>query len=197
MALSAEEIYDRRKEEKVELSKERGIMLDVFKMLGTVDLSHCVLVCKAWNKIIQDPSLWSAVKLSSRKITSHYLSLIVQRQPTKLVLDGSVVSKQQLTWLLPRIPQTRTLSLQGLEYSTSVVALNTVNCPMLQDLDLSFVANFNDMALFKLLSSPKDSRPGKNKCEEILGWYTQLLIVLVQMVLVLKVLVLMVLVFMR
>ena len=150
-----------REHEAVDLKMERGIMLEVFKRLNTIDLSSCVLVCKAWTKIVQDPALWSTVKLWHKKITSHFLSLIVQRQPVKLILDWSVVGKQQLTWLLPRIPQTRTLSLSGLEFNSSVVALSTVNCPMLQDLDLSYVTNFNDVALFKLLSSPKDSRPGK------------------------------------
>ncbi len=101
------------------------------------------------------------MRLTHKKITSHLLSLIVQRQPTKLILDWSILGKQQLTWLLPRIPQTRKMSLCGLEYNSSVVALNTANCPMLQELDLSYVTNFNDTALYKLLSSPKDSRPGK------------------------------------
>lgn len=52
------------------------------------------------------------------------------------------------------------MSLCGVEYHATAVALNTVNCPMLQELDLSYVTNFNDSALYKLLSSPKDSRPG-------------------------------------
>ena len=163
MQLGAEEIYERREHEAVDLKMERGIMLEVFKRLNTIDLSSCVLVCKAWTKIVQDPALWSTVKLSHKKITSHFLSLIVQRQPVKLILDWSVVGKQQLTWLLPRIPQTRTVSLSGLEFNSSVVALGSVNCPMLQELDLSYVTNFNDVALFKLLSSPKDSRPGKER----------------------------------
>jgi hypothetical protein len=102
----------------------------------------------------------SAVKLSRKKITSHLLSLIVQRQPTRLALDFAVVSKQQLTWLLPRLQQTRALSLCGLDFNSTVIAMSTVNCPMLQELDLGFVTSFNDAALYKLLSSPKDSRPG-------------------------------------
>ncbi len=48
----------------------------------------------------------------------------------------------------------------GVDYNTSAVALNTVNSPMLQELDLSYVTGFNDSALYKLLSAPKDSRPG-------------------------------------
>ncbi len=106
--LEVDEIWDRRRAgEEVDLLLERGVMLPVFARLGTVDLSRCVTVCKRWTKIIQDPLLWSAVKLSRKKITSHLLSLVVQRQPVKLYLDFSIISKQQLSWLLPRIPQTR------------------------------------------------------------------------------------------
>jgi hypothetical protein len=58
--MSAEEIYERRKTspDVVDLTMERGIMLPVFKMLDTTELAKCVLVCKTWCKIIQDPALW-------------------------------------------------------------------------------------------------------------------------------------------
>ena len=110
--------------------------------------------------MMQDPSLWTKVKLNNLKITPHLLSLIVQRQPTSLSLTCCQIGKQQLSWLLPRIPQTREMSLIGLDFVSSVVALSTVNTPMLQELDLSFVTSFNDGALYKILSAPRDSRPG-------------------------------------
>jgi hypothetical protein len=144
-----------------ELKFQRLIMLPVFQQLTTTDLSNCSQVCKSWNKILQDPSLWTTVRLQQRKITSHLLSLIVQRQPVKLVLDFCTVSKQQLSWLLPRIPQTRSLSLCGIDYGSCILAMASVNTPMLHELDLSFVTGFTDGALFKLLSSPRDTRPGK------------------------------------
>ena len=121
--------------------------------------------------MMQDPSLWTKVKLNNLKITPHLLSLIVQRQPTSLSLTCCQIGKQQLSWLLPRIPQTREMSLIGLDFVSSVVALSTVNTPMLQELDLSFVTSLNDGALYKILSAPRDSRPGmkiiyfnKTKC---------------------------------
>ena len=135
-------------------------MLPIFQKLNTMDLSACALVCKAWVSIVQDPSLWTAVKLNNIKITPHLLSLIVQRQPISLSLTCCLIGKQQLGWLLPRIPQTRALSLIGLDYVSSVAALATVNTPMLQELDLSFVTSLNDGALYKILSAPRDSRPG-------------------------------------
>ncbi len=104
--LGAEEVYERRSaagsDDAVDLKAERAVVLEVFKRLTTVDLSSCVLVCKAWAKIAQDPALWSAVKLQHKRVTSRFLSLIAQRQPTTLVLDWAVVGRQQLAWLLPR-----------------------------------------------------------------------------------------------
>lgn len=143
-----------------ELKLQKLILLPVFQKLSISDLCNCTLVCKSWNQILQDPSLWSKVRFENWKISSHILSLIVQRQPLKLELDFCTISKQQLTWLLPRIPQTRNLSLQGIDYGSCLLALASVNTPMLQELDLSFVTGLNDGALFKILSSPRDSRPG-------------------------------------
>ena len=89
------------------------------------------------------------------------LFFLVQRQPLALKLDFCTVSKQQLSWLLPRIPQTRLLSMRGIDFGSCVIALASVNTPMLHDLDLSYVTGFSDGALYKVLSSPRDSRPGK------------------------------------
>ena len=145
----------------VDIKMEPLIILPIFQKLSTVDLSSCALVCKTWLSIVQDPSLWTCVKLNNIKITPHLLSLIVQRQPVSLSLVCCQINKQQLGWLLPRVPQTRAMSLIGLDYVSSVIALTTVNTPMLQELDLSFVTSLNDGALYKILSSPRDSRPGK------------------------------------
>ena len=143
-----------------ELKLQRLILLPIFQRLRTSDLPNCALVCKSWNQAMQDPSLWTNVRFQSWKITSHILSLIVQRQPLGLHLDFCSVSKQQLSWLLPRIPQTRTLSFRGIDFPSCIISLASVNSPMLQQLDLSFVTGLGDSALFKILSSPRDSRPG-------------------------------------
>jgi len=143
-----------------ELLLQRSIMLPIFQRLPTSDLANCALVCKSWNEIIQDPSLWNTVRFENWKITSHILSLIVQRQPIGLKLDFCTVSKQQLSWLLPRIPQTRLLSMRGIDFASCLIALASVNTPMIQDLNLSYVTGFSDGALYKILSAPRDSRPG-------------------------------------
>ena len=143
---------------------QKIIILPILQRLATSDLANCALVCKSWNKIIQDPSLWSTVKFENWKITSHILSLIVQRQPLALKLDFCTISKQQLSWLLPRIPQTRLLSMRGIDFGSCVISMASVNTPILHDLDLSYVTGFSDGALYKILSSPRDSRPGMCVC---------------------------------
>jgi len=159
--VKAEDVYEKRKKKPdLDLKLEDIVMLPVFKYLTSADLATSGCVCKAWHTISLDPSLWTVVDLTSRKITPHLLSITVQKQPVGLLLDWSNMGKQQLNWLLPRIPQTKDLSLVGLEYTMTVSALNTCNCPMLQELNLSFVANLNDAALHKLLTTPRDNRPG-------------------------------------
>ena len=51
--------------------------------------------------------------------------------------------------------------MRGIDFGSCVIALASVNTPMLHDLDLSYVTGFSDGALYKVLSSPRDSRPGK------------------------------------
>ena len=83
-----------------------------------------------------DPSLWTVVDLTRQRITAHALSTTVQKQPPGLVLDWTNLGKQQLNWLLPRVPQTKTLSLVGLDFTLTVSSLNTCNCPLLQVMKL-------------------------------------------------------------
>jgi len=154
-------LMERRKlEPGLELTLEFVVMLPVFRYLSSPDIARCAVVCRAWHTVSLDPSLWTVVSLTGQNITPHLLSTTVQKQPTGLLLDWSNMGKQHLTWLLPRIPQTKDLSLVGLEYNMTVSALSTCNCPMLQELNLSFVANLSDAALHKLLSAPRDTRPG-------------------------------------
>lgn len=42
-----------KKEPTFELKYESYVMIEVFKFLGSVDLSRCASVCKAWNSIVQ------------------------------------------------------------------------------------------------------------------------------------------------
>jgi F-box/leucine-rich repeat protein 10/11 len=81
------------------------------------------------------------------------------RQPKVLILDWCKISKEQLSWLLVRLPQSKALSLQGCPWST-VSCLRSCVCPMLTSLNLSFVPTMDDAALQHILSPPLDHRPG-------------------------------------
>lgn len=81
------------------------------------------------------------------------------RQPKILILDWCKITKEQLSWLLVRLPQSKALSLQGCPWST-VSCLRSCVCPPLTSLNLSFVPTLNDTALQHILSPPLDHRPG-------------------------------------
>lgn len=81
------------------------------------------------------------------------------RQPRVLILDWCKVTKEQLSWLLVRLPQSKALSLQGCPWPT-VSCLRSCVCPMLTSLNLSFVPIIDDAALQHILSPPLDHRPG-------------------------------------
>jgi len=142
------------------LMEERAVMLPVFQYLTTAEIVACSIVCRSWHIITLDPSLWTTVNLTKKKMSSQLLSVTVQKQPVKLILDWTNIGKQHLNWLLPRIPQTKDLSVAGLDYTPTVATLNTCNAPLLQSLNLSFVGNLTDTAMHKLLTNPRDTRPG-------------------------------------
>lgn len=84
---------------------------------------------------------------------------VVRRQPSKLILNWTKLSKQQLLWIISRLPQLKELSLQGSSWNT-VCALKTCFCPSLAGLDLGYVDHLLDSAVREVLAPPIDSRPG-------------------------------------
>jgi len=146
-----------------EVCNSENLLLHIFRLVGTVDLINCGLVCRTWLKVARHKSLSTTghVNLAGLKMNPHLLATIVKKQPVSLCLDWSNCGKQQLAWLLPKIPETTRLSLVGLEFNMTVSALNTCNCPALQSLTLSYVANLTDASLLKLLATPRDARPGQ------------------------------------
>lgn len=84
---------------------------------------------------------------------------MIIRQPKVLILDWCKLNKDQLIWLLSRLPQSKALSLQGCPWPT-VSGLRSCVCPMLTSLNLSFVPTMDDTALQHILSPPLDHRPG-------------------------------------
>ncbi len=84
---------------------------------------------------------------------------VVRRQPSIVILNWTQIAKQQLLWLISRLPQLRHLSLQGNSWNTAS-ALKTCFCPALEGLDLGYVDNLLDSAVREILAPPLDSRPG-------------------------------------
>jgi len=137
----------------------RCVLLPVFRKLNMQDLQRCVQVCRHWASVAIDPTLWSKIDLSQVRLSRYHLGGVVRRQPEHLILDWANVSKDQLAWMIARLPQTRGISLQGLSWTT-ISALSTCYCPPLHSLNISYAALFTDDCLQQLLDPPQDSRPG-------------------------------------
>jgi len=156
---------------------ERKVMVPIFRYLNQKELVGCALVCRSWARYSLDPSLWKRMDMSHKRLTACHLAGIVRRQPEELILDWCYIAKKQLGWLLSRLPQMRSLSVQGCSWP-SVSALCSCTCPPLTTINLSFVGNLNDSSLRDILSPPSDSRPGMSdnttrlrhvKCLKIAG----------------------------
>ena len=141
------------------LALDSTCLLAVFRYLSPETLVTCSLVCKQWSTVSVDPSLWQKMNCAQYKLSASLLTAIVRRQPEHLILDWTSLAKQQLMWLIGRIPALKNLSLQGTPIQ-AVLGLHTCLCPPLQVLDLSFVRGLNDSAIRDIFSAPKDSRPG-------------------------------------
>ena len=138
----------------------RELWLSIFSYLTPQELSACMKTCSVWNQWCQQPALWKDLDLSwVRPVRQAMLISIVKKQPIHLKLDGTNVNRQQISWLLPRLPDMKMLSLR--ENTAAVVhSLCSVNCPMLHYLDISCVAVLDDLLLQQLLAPPYDHRPG-------------------------------------
>ncbi|XP_060863538.1 jmjC domain-containing histone demethylation protein 1 isoform X5 [Metopolophium dirhodum] len=134
-------------------------LVHVFKFLSAEDLKHCSLVCKDWYTATISPALWNRMDLTETVITPKLVKYVMVRQPKVLILDWCKITKEQLSWLLVRLPQSKALSLQGCPWPT-VSCLRSCVCPMLTSLNLSFVPTMDDTALQHILSPPLDHRPG-------------------------------------
>jgi hypothetical protein len=96
------------------------ILLQIFKNLNTPDLLRCRLVSRTWNQTSRHEKFDHLVDLSGLKVTVNMITKAVEMKPETMVLDWTNVGKQQLSWLLPKVPTLRCLSLAGLEFSSQV-----------------------------------------------------------------------------
>ncbi|XP_045465756.1 jmjC domain-containing histone demethylation protein 1-like isoform X2 [Harmonia axyridis] len=141
------------------LALDKRCMLKVFRYLKPGELFTCSLVCKTWASYTVDPSLWRKMEFSRKHITPDILKGIVRRQPETLHLDWCHINKFQLPWLIQRLSCLKSLSLISVLVKTAV-SLKTNHSAVLQDLDLSFISDFNDSALRDILGPINDSRRG-------------------------------------
>jgi len=134
------------------------VMLPVLQYLSTPQQALARTVCRSWHRIVtrfMSPSISS--DLNGHKVTPYVLSVVAKYQPSKLILGFTNTSKQQLTWLLPRLPNTKSLSLQGLDWSTAVSALTSSSCPAFSSLNLRSVMGMNDSCISALFR-PRDNK---------------------------------------
>ena len=141
------------------LALERDVIFPTLRYLSRNEILLCSQVCKPWNAWTTDPSFWNTLNASGKRISPPVLVSIVRRQPLNLDLSWTQVSKRQIAWLMPRLPQLQTLSLSGCS-AAAASALVSCNTPLLKSLDLSWIDAFDDDLLRDLTSSPADQRPG-------------------------------------
>jgi len=134
------------------------IMMPILQMLSTPQQASARMVCRSWNRIISRFMAPSVLcDLSGHKVTPNLLSVVAKYQPSSLILGLTNTSKQQLMWLLPRLSNIKALSLQGLDWVTSVSAMTSSSCPAVTSLNLKSVTNINDSSISALV------RPRENK----------------------------------
>lgn len=144
--------------DKLELILRPELLVPIFQHLSVADLLVCMRVCRSWNRYSIDPSLWKKMDLSHRQLTPIMLAGIIRRQPRSLVMDWSSFSHQQCAWLMDRLPQLSSLSMQGCSVavlaalklpSVTPNAFNRTPLPKLTVLDLSWVSGLNDILMEK------------------------------------------------
>ncbi|KAK3085173.1 hypothetical protein FSP39_025494 [Pinctada imbricata] len=138
----------------------------IFSYLSYPDLARCLSVSKAFNRWAMNHELWSVIDLSRRRIIQVHLIGMVKRQPKTLHLNAVVMTQNQLSWLLARLPQLKNLSLASCSWAT-VSALCFSACPLLHDLNLSWSLGLNETCFKDLVSPPSDLRPGMREVSRL------------------------------
>ncbi|KAM8924457.1 lysine-specific demethylase 2A isoform 2-T2 [Pelodytes ibericus] len=146
---------------KEHLSMQKDVWLSVFQYLTRKELCVCMRVCKTWYKWGCDKRLWARIDVSRCKsLEPQALSGIIKRQPVRLDLSWTTVSKKQLMWLVNRLPGLKDLMLAGCSWS-AVSALSSSSCPLLRTLDLRWTVGIKDTHIRDLLM-PLSGKPGND-----------------------------------
>ncbi|XP_062590943.1 lysine-specific demethylase 2A-like isoform X1 [Saccostrea cucullata] len=140
---------------------ERVHWTKIFSFLPYPDLARCLSVNKAFYRWGMNHELWPCIDLSKRRICQPHLIGIVKRQPNGLKLNNVVMTQQQLSWLLARIPLLKNLSMSSCSWAT-VSALCFSSCPLLTALNLNWMLGLDHVHFKDLVTPPSDLRPGMN-----------------------------------
>lgn len=139
----------------------REIWRKIFKYLPPGNLVQCMKCCKVWLDWISDPIFWPSINLSRYgPIFPDTLKSVVMRQPVEVDLSYCTITRKQCDWLLPRLPNLKTIRLSGLPMNI----IGSLNGPLVSNLrliDLRWVDDLNDWGLRDLLSvsSGRDQKP--------------------------------------
>jgi len=125
------------------------IIMPCLSLLSTPTQGLVKSVCKTWARCLSGNS--NTVDLRGSVLSPSTLAHVARLQPDILYIGETCATKQQLTWLLPKLSNTRLLSLSSLDYNLSVSALANPTCPALNCLDLSCVSGLTDPAINLLL----------------------------------------------
>lgn len=124
-----------------------SVLLNIFSWFNSSDLCVCARVCRRWNNLAWDPSLWRTVRLSGETVCGDRAVRGVLRRLSgsgscgvqRVMLgDGAKLSEKGLTQLARRCPDLTHLQLHGCTGLTGhALAELTARCSNLQHLDLT------------------------------------------------------------
>ena len=142
-----------------EFCQQDLIMGSILSLLTTPEQEAAKLVCKEWKEIISKLHTTSnSLDLSAFSVSASLLPNIVKSPLVSLNLSGTSVNKQQLSWILQRLPSLQHLSLCSLDWSATVSALAVAPSSGLTSLHLDSVTSLNDAAVSQLLRHRDDQK---------------------------------------
>nr|XP_049695803.1 S-phase kinase-associated protein 2-like [Helicoverpa armigera] len=114
------------------------VILGVFRWLPKRTLAHCMLVCKRWNRIACDETLWQRLELGNKTLARDAVGRILARKPIIVRLASSEIGE----WHPPTPPPPSRI--QYLDLSMSTVDVTTLDnllqtCRNLKKLSLESV----------------------------------------------------------
>ncbi|XP_013883036.1 S-phase kinase-associated protein 2 [Austrofundulus limnaeus] len=151
------------------------LLLRIYLHLDLQDLLRVCVVCRRWNRLVFDQSLWHSVDLEGLTHTGPALQQVLKTQvrrlrcpracvedlqltgssPLQLVeldLSSSIIPTEVLQNILRRCRQLQNLSLEGLQLSDDIISCLMKNSDLLQ-LNLSSCSNVSAAAVGDLLRS--------------------------------------------